>query len=184
MDMRWFAYFITTTGCTGMLAKNGKGAGTIGALVALLLQGAMLWRECSGWMDLSISLASLFIGAVTAPIGEAYLLERDGPRFRHTGRLVEHDFNETNIDEFHGQMLAGLAAFIVAACMPGQWMMIAGSLVISFIVFRIYDAKKIGLVRVAEQHVQGGWGIMLDDTVAGVYGFLAGLLPLVSLFWR
>jgi phosphatidylglycerophosphatase A len=48
-------------------------------------------------------------------------------------------------------------------------------LLAGFLLFRIFDVLKPFPARRAER-VSGGWGIMLDDLVAGVYSLIALLL--------
>ena len=55
------------------------------------------------------------------------------------------------------------------------------TLVLGFLLFRVFDVLKLPPGRAAER-VQGGWGIMLDDACAGVYAAVvlrawAGLWP-------
>jgi phosphatidylglycerophosphatase A len=71
------------------------------------------------------------------------------------------------IDEWAGLYVAllGLA--------PGEWPLVA----CAFVLFRVFDATKIGPVGWAE-NLPGAWGIMADDVVAG------GLAALVILIVR
>lgn len=63
----------------------------------------------------------------------------------------------------------------------GQWVTLIGasvtplSLTAGFLLFRIFDIVKPWPVRRCEK-APDGWGIVLDDIMAGVYGFLAMLL--------
>ncbi len=45
------------------------------------------------------------------------------------------------------------------------------TLVLGFLLFRVFDVLKLWPGRAAER-VHGGWGIMLDDVVAGIYAAL------------
>ncbi len=63
------------------------------------------------------------------------------------------------IDEVSGQMLTYAFALVV-----GNWKY----LLLGFILFRILDIWKPFPARQAES-LPGGWGIMADDWVAGVY---------------
>ena len=59
------------------------------------------------------------------------------------------------------------------------------ALAVAFFVFRFFDVFKPRLARKAE-HLPGGDGILLDDVVAGVYGFVLVMLParlLVDVPW-
>ncbi len=58
--------------------------------------------------------------------------------------------------------------------MIGVWIAILGhplsifSFIASFILFRFFDiAKPLGIRRL--ENIKGGWGVMLDDVLAGVY---------------
>lgn len=46
-----------------------------------------------------------------------------------------------------------------------------GWLLLGFILFRFFDIVKPWPINLLDRNVQGGWGIMLDDIVAGIYAF-------------
>ena len=48
-----------------------------------------------------------------------------------------------------------------------------------FVLFRFFDARKMGPVRAADASLEGPWGVMVDDWLAGI---AAGLLTRVFLF--
>ncbi|MEZ5447635.1 MAG: phosphatidylglycerophosphatase A [Thiolinea sp.] len=77
-------------------------------------------------------------------------------------RLGVHDHGGIVWDEFAGFWLTMLAA-------PSGII----SVVVGFVLFRIFDIWKPWPIRWADRQVQGGLGIMLDDLLAGIY---AGLL--------
>jgi phosphatidylglycerophosphatase A len=52
---------------------------------------------------------------------------------------------------------------------PPTW----AALVIGVVLFRVFDQTKPWPARVAEARLPGGWGIVLDDIAAGVWGALA-----------
>lgn len=72
------------------------------------------------------------------------------------------------IDEVVGMWLAML--FI-----PKGWVPILGA----FIFFRLFDIYKPFYIRKTER-LKGGWGVMVDDVVAGIYANL--LIQLLMLF--
>jgi phosphatidylglycerophosphatase A len=80
------------------------------------------------------------------------------------------DPGQVVIDEVVGQMVTLLAH------PRASWTwLLAG-----FLLFRVFDVIKPFPARRAE-HIHGGWGIMLDDVVAGVYGLLVlGVLGFVA----
>jgi phosphatidylglycerophosphatase A len=78
--------------------------------------------------------------------------------------------------------------FVVVDEVIGQWITIAAaatinwkSVLAAFVLFRLFDIWKPPPVRQLEQ-LPGGWGIVADDVMAGIYGavviFIAGLLHL------
>jgi len=69
-----------------------------------------------------------------------------------------HDHGGIVWDEFVGFWLTMLMA-------PPGWQWIA----IGFVLFRIFDILKPWPIRWADKKVSGGFGIMLDDLLAGVY---------------
>ncbi len=70
--------------------------------------------------------------------------------------------------------IAGYLVTMAAAPRGWEWVL-AG-----FILFRIFDVAKPWPCRLVDRQVQGGLGIMLDDIVAGIYGF--ALLQLAA-YW-
>lgn len=69
------------------------------------------------------------------------------------------DPKEVVVDEVAGQWLA------LVFVLPDQlWMFAVG-----FVLFRFFDIVKPWPVNWADRHLPGGWGIMLDDVVAGIY---------------
>lgn len=70
------------------------------------------------------------------------------------------------MDEFAGQSMTFIA--IPFAAEPGINIFI---LVLGFILFRFFDiAKPLGVNRL--QRLPGGWGILVDDLLAGFYAFI------------
>ena len=68
-----------------------------------------------------------------------------------------HDHGGIVWDEFVGM-------WITLLWVPAGW----GWLAVGFLLFRLFDIVKPWPIRWLDQHVHGGWGIMLDDIVAGI----------------
>jgi phosphatidylglycerophosphatase A len=68
-----------------------------------------------------------------------------------------HDSNRIVIDEWMGMTVT---LFMI----PFSWV----NLAIGFVLFRFFDIAKPLFIRKAEK-VAGGWGVMLDDLLAGIY---------------
>ena len=71
----------------------------------------------------------------------------------------EHDSKEIVIDEVVGFL-------ITMVWLPLTWQ----SLVLGFILFRFLDIVKPPPIRQLDQHVKGGFGVMIDDIAAGLIG--------------
>ena len=77
-----------------------------------------------------------------------------------------HDAPEIVIDEVAGQWLAMLPLAFV----PDYGI---AELLASFILFRIFDIIKPWPIVLLDRHVSGGFGVMVDDLVAGVFAAAA-----------
>ncbi|WP_153797988.1 phosphatidylglycerophosphatase A family protein [Foetidibacter luteolus] len=79
-----------------------------------------------------------------------------------------HDSSRVVIDEVAGMMIA--LAFVKLT---------AVNIIAGLILFRFFDIVKPLYIRKAEQ-LPGGWGVMADDVLAGIYA--RALLALLQLF--
>lgn len=68
-----------------------------------------------------------------------------------------HDHGGIVIDEFVGY-------FITMFLVPFSWM----NILLGFILFRIFDVLKPWPIKVLDRQVKGGFGIMIDDVLAGL----------------
>lgn len=60
-----------------------------------------------------------------------------------------------------------MAGLLVTMCLlPPTWL----TILLGFLFFRLFDIIKPPPARFIEEKVKGGWGIVLDDVVAGIYG--------------
>jgi phosphatidylglycerophosphatase A len=126
--------------------------GTAGSLVGLALVIAM--RQTSlGSAELAVSLAVL--AAVIFGLG----VWSAGKAEQAFGRV---DPGQVVIDEVMGQVITFIATPRISRV----------GLIAGFILFRIFDIIKPFPARRCERF-PGGWGIMLDDGVAGLYSLIA-----------
>lgn len=72
--------------------------------------------------------------------------------------LGVHDHPGIVWDEFVG-------FWITMVAVPPNWQWIA----LGFVLFRLFDIVKPWPVRIADKKMQGGFGIMFDDVLAGLY---------------
>lgn len=76
-------------------------------------------------------------------------------------QLGVHDHPGIVWDEFVGY-------WITMLLVPAGWVWI----VVGFILFRLFDILKPWPIRWIDKRVGGGFGIMLDDVLAGIYAWL------------
>ena len=75
------------------------------------------------------------------------------------------------VDEVAGQMIALLPLSLFTVSSPKL------SIIVSFILFRLFDILKPYPARRLEA-LRGGWGIMADDLAAGTYAALGTIIAI------
>jgi len=130
-----------------------KAPGTMGTLAAIPLY---LMMENMGLM------AYITMLIVTFAIG-IYLCDKTSKD------MGVHDHGGIVWDEFVGYWITMLAA-------PEGWQWI----VFGFVLFRFFDVIKPWPINWLDKHVHGGFGIMIDDVLAGV---MALVVMQVSYLW-
>jgi len=139
---------------TGFLAFGfGSGLspvapGTAGTLAALL--PALFLVQIPLWLGVVVVAVSFLIGI--------YLCRVTGDA------LGEHDHGGMVWDEFVG-------LWLVLLFVPFDW----AWWLAAFVLFRLFDILKPWPIRWLDRRVPGGFGVMLDDLIAGLYA-LAVLL--------
>ena len=151
-----FNKFFITVGFSGL---SPKAPGTVGSFVALLLGMALLHV---------MSITTLFLLSLLVcviAVKQINIYEQE------TGI---HDSKEIVIDELAGIWIAMGIAGVTA----DNWIM--G--IIAFIYFRIFDIWKPSIIGKIDQNVKGGWGVMGDDMIAGVFAGLCTSLTYFLIF--
>lgn len=87
--------------------------------------------------------------------------------------MGKSDPGEVVMDEFAGQSLAFVG---IAAIMPSQ-MIVAAAL--GFLLFRLFDIVKPWPIYKLES-LPGGWGILADDLLAGIYAAIVFQICVMS----
>lgn len=148
----WFHVIVSTGLGTGFF----PGApGTAAAFVGLLIWYGLyflfpVWSLF--WVMVALILITLFIGVWTSNIMERYW----GP-----------DPRTVVIDEYVGCWIP-----LLVAAVPSHAGITAILGFFGFAMFRLIDIfKPLGCRRI-EQMVGGGWGVMLDDVLAGFYALI------------
>ena len=102
------------------------------------------------WMKLSVAAYIAFTVALTAL---AIFIAGHADRV-----LNEKDSKKNVIDELPGYLIAMIG-------LPATWQMVTAA----FFIERIIDIAKIPPANWIEKRLPGGWGVVLDDVVAGIY---------------
>src|SRR5262245_572287 len=119
--------------------------GTFGSLAAFSLYFPLLYfKSLPAYIATVLVVSAVGIWAATKAEADSHIVD---PSF-------------VVIDEVAGQLIT---LFLV----PFSWI----NIIAGFILFRILDIIKPFPGRQAE-NLHGGWGIMLDDIIAGIYGCL------------
>lgn len=137
------AYFLALGFGSGLLKPAPGTWGTLAA-IPLYLVYASLFSVYDVWLYTSIVIVSFIIGIYFCA--------------KTSHDLGVHDHSDIVWDEFVGLWVT---LFFVAP----TWQNIA----LAFVLFRIFDIVKPWPIRSIDKNVHGGFGIMLDDVLAGVY---------------
>ena len=132
-----------------------KAPGTFGTLAAIPLYLLI--------QDLSVS--NYFLVLILSALAGIFICGKT------SHDLGVHDHCGIVWDEFVGYWITMWMA-------PEGWSYI----VLGFILFRIFDIWKPWPISLADKHVHGGFGIMFDDILAGIFAFFAlqGVVQLVG----
>ena len=122
-----------------------RGGGTVAALFFILLWYFTAAYRLPLWAQLVFVLLIFFTGVVVSTRVE---------------KEWGHDSNRVVIDEVSGMSISVLA-------LPYQWYYF----LFAFLLFRFFDIVKPLYIRRVE-NFRGGWGVMLDDVLAGIYSLL------------
>jgi phosphatidylglycerophosphatase A len=134
---------IATVGGAGLLPRA---PGTWGSLVAL----PFAWIIAAAFGPIG-----LVIGCAAATLLGAWAAGR------FAGAVGFSDPAPVVIDEVAGQWLV-----LAVAPLDPVWY------AVGFVLFRVADIVKPWPVSLADRRVKGGWGVMLDDLIAAVYGVI------------
>lgn len=145
--------FFLTLGYSGL---SPKAPGTIGSFVSLVI--ALLLLNY-------ISITTLFLLALLI---SAFAVKQIDLYEEEVGA---HDGSEIVIDE-----LAGMWIALGIANATSDNYIIAG---MAFMYFRLFDIWKPSLIGKIDRDVKGGWGVMGDDMLAGLF---AGLCTSMTYF--
>ena len=140
-----FAIHASRLGPAGL---SPKAPGTVGSAVAIIL-APLIFMPLPIWLRLAVLVVVFFGGSILISRAETLLGLKD------PGEIV--------LDELVGQWLTVLPF----ASLSFEWMALA------FILFRVFDIAKPYPVKDSEKWLPGGWGVMVDDVMAGLYAMVS-----------
>ncbi|WP_445116904.1 phosphatidylglycerophosphatase A family protein [Acinetobacter sp. WZC-1] len=154
-EMTWAERMIVFCGIGFGSGLMPKAPGTFGSAFALLF--IPIWLSLGFYAALSVmvvmSLLGIYICGQTAKI------------------LHVHDDGRIVWDEFAGQSIAFLPLIHLGHI---NWLWVLAG----FALFRLFDVWKPWPIGVIDQQIDGGFGIMLDDIIAGSWAALCILIYL------
>lgn len=131
-----------------------KAPGTFGTLAALPLY----------WLMMDLSLGWYLTITIVVTVAGFWICER-------TAKDMDvHDHGAIVWDEVAGMLITMIAAPISLA-----------AVIVGFALFRFFDIVKPWPIKLLDRHVKGGFGIMIDDVLAGI--FAAICLQLIHWQW-
>jgi phosphatidylglycerophosphatase A len=138
--MNKFSVFITTLFGVGFFPKAPGTAGTFFAMIIYYITAVVL----------NIDFAIIYISLLFITFASVYLIYK-------AENVLGHDSPKIVIDELIGY-------FVAVILLPKTLIVIFAA----FIIFRFFDIKKPEPVNVS-QKLPGGWGVVIDDVIAGIY---------------
>ena len=151
-----FCWIVTTWFGSGLLPKA---PGTWGSLAAIPFAYIISVYTCP--YALIFGTVALFLIGIWASDKAEKSVQSKDPGF-----IV--------VDEVVGQWIALLPLpFLYSFLNPDSFhLYFAVIAAVAFIAFRIFDIWKPWPVNYADKNVHGGYGIMLDDVIAGIYALI------------
>ncbi|RUM72334.1 MAG: phosphatidylglycerophosphatase A [Sulfurovum sp.] len=150
--------FFLTFGGTGL---SPKAPGTVGSFASLLV-GLVVLHYFGMQTLFMLTFAVTIIG-----IFEITKYEKA------TGT---HDQQQIVIDETSGMWISLMIAYSTAITLDYPYVDLL-AIVLSFLTFRLFDIWKPSTIGWIDRELKGGFGVMLDDVLAGIAGgFLSTLI--------
>lgn len=137
--MRGFVILTATWGGSGY---SPFASGTVGTVAAIPLY--LLLARLPQYLYLTTLVAFFFFACWVSGEAERIFEEKD------SGKIV--------IDEVVGYL-------VTMAVVAPSWL----NILLGFILFRFFDIVKVPPARYFDRQMKNGWGVVLDDVVAGCY---------------
>jgi phosphatidylglycerophosphatase A len=154
-------FFLSLGGVGYMPFASGSWGSLLATLLFLLCWGAGRRFGAPAWTDEAVLAAGIAVACVMSIAWGPWAI-------REWGRKDPKPFV---LDEFAGQWLAFvLLPPIATTRLPALLAVVA----CQFFLFRVFDVLKPPPARQIDRHWPGGWGILCDDLVAGLFANLVG----------
>lgn len=140
VSLRNPAHFLALGFGSGLAPKMPGTFGTLAALPLVWITATMLSVQWYLAITLVVCITGIWICDKTA---------RD---------MQVHDDSSIVWDEVAGMLITMIA-------IPLSWQ----NLLLGFVLFRIFDILKPWPISLLDKHVHGGFGIMIDDVLAGIF---------------
>ena len=121
---------------------------------------------------IQVNILFLILGVSTVFIFSVYSIDR----FKNS--FSEVDAKEIVIDEFVGQSIPILSIYsFILKNDVGSFLLFV---CISFVLFRFFDIIKPYPINKIDKNIKNGFGVMLDDVIAGIYSSV--ILLIIAVF--
>jgi phosphatidylglycerophosphatase A len=144
------------------LGRSPIAPGTAGSVLPVLIALVMVWTATERWM-VDVSMGLLMLAFSIACVRFGHIAEE---------RLGRKDPSEVVADEVAGQSIALLFLPWRPPTEESAWMWNLALAFTAFLTFRLFDITKPPPAH-QSQRLGGGWGILVDDLIAGVYALIA-----------
>jgi len=141
--MRSFVVICATWGGTGY---SPVASGTVGTLAAIPLY--LVWARLPLPLYILTLVPFFFFSCWVSGLAEEIFAEKD------SGKIV--------IDEVVGYLVTMTGVAV-------SWKLVTAG----FFLFRFFDIAKIEPARYCDRYLKNGYGVVLDDVVAGIYSCMA-----------
>lgn len=153
-----FAWWIATGFGSGYLKPAPGTWGSLAGVAAwLLLARGVRGGICASWVLLAAPVVLTLVAVWAAD--------------RVVKETGQKDPSFIVADEWAGVWIALTPLLFTVTVQPQPWALWAARLVAPFMLFRLFDIWKPGAVNTA-QRLPGGWGVVMDDVLAGLLAAL------------
>ena len=125
------------------------------------------------------TLAALPVFALLAPLNQSAYLASVAILFLSGILICQRSEDRIKVSDHSGIVWDEIVGYLITMiAVPFSW----SAIVAGFVLFRLFDILKPWPIRHLDRRLHGGFGIMLDDALAGLYATLCvhGLLPYLN----